>query len=160
MGVRDLQAHGVCEKDIVIGISAAGGAAYVVHALEYARSIGAATVAIANNADTAIGRAAEISVVLETGPEVIAGSTRMKAGTSQKMVLNMLSTAAMIQCGNVYENMMVNLRPTNDKLRGRVIRITRELTGLDEAAAVTLLEQNEWNIRRAAEQHRAGSRPV
>ena len=70
------------------------------------------------------------------------------------MVLNMLSTAAMIQCGNVDENMMVNLRPTNDKLRGRVIRITRELTGLDETAAVSLLEQNEWNIRRSAEQHR------
>lgn len=149
MGVKDLQDHGVCEKDIVIGISAAGGAAYVENALQYARQIGAKTVAISNNPDTPISRAAEISICLLTGPEVVAGSTRMKAGTSQKIVLNMLSTVTMIQCGNVYENMMINLRPTNLKLTRRVITIVCELTGLSYEEAESLLAENDWNIRKA-----------
>lgn len=149
LGVRDLKERGVGQDDLVVGISAAGAAAYVENALKYARGIGARTVAISNNPDTPIGRAAEISICLLTGPEVIAGSTRMKAGTAQKIVLNMLSTTAMIQCGNVYENLMINLRPTNLKLTQRVIRIVCELTGLCAEEAEALLAKNEWNIRKA-----------
>lgn len=148
-GVDDLKQRNVCPNDIVIGISAAGGAAYVENALKYARRIGAKTVAISNNPDTPIGRTAEISICLLTGPEVVAGSTRMKAGTSQKIVLNMLSTVAMIQCGNVYENLMINLRPTNLKLTNRVISIVCELTGLSKEDSEKLLAENDWNIRKA-----------
>ena len=150
-GERDLQAHGLCDKDVVIGISASGGASYVVGALAYANRIGALSVSIANNRGTPIEQVARLSVAIDTGPEVITGSTRMKSGTSQKLVLNMISTCAMIKTGKVYENMMVNLRPTNQKLTRRMVRIVSEIKQCDEETAEQLLEQNDWNIRRAVE---------
>ena len=147
--VAELKAYNLRKNDTVVGISAAGGAAYVRNAIEYARSLGCATVAITSNKGSPIDRAADISICPDTGPEVITGSTRLKAGTAQKLILNMLSTGAMIGCGHVYENLMINLKPTNTKLRGRVISIVRDITGLGEEAAIARLEQANWNIREA-----------
>ena len=150
-GESDLRAHSLCDKDVVIGISASGGAAYVVGALEYANRIGALSVSIANNKDTTIERVAKLSIAMDTGPEVVTGSTRMKSGTSQKLVLNMISTCSMIKTGKVYENMMINLRPTNQKLTRRMVRIVSEIKQCDEATAEQLLAENDWNIRRAVQ---------
>ncbi len=148
-GRRDLEARGVCAGDAVVGISSSGGAAYVVGALEYAGEVGAVSIALSSNYDTPAGRAADISIVTDTGPEIITGSTRLKSGTAQKLVLNMLSTCGMIKTGKVYENMMINLRPSNRKLRERVIRIVTEIRGCDAVTAVDLLEKADWDIRRA-----------
>ncbi|MBQ7838968.1 MAG: N-acetylmuramic acid 6-phosphate etherase [Lachnospiraceae bacterium] len=151
LGAEDLKRHDLCEKDVVIGISAAGGAAYVAGALEYAKSLQAKTAAITNNPDTKISKIAEVTIFADTGAEVITGSTRMKAGTAQKIILNMLSTASMIRCGHVYENLMINLKPSNKKLRNRMIGIVCDITGLQADAAQALLEENDWNIRAAVE---------
>lgn len=150
-GVRDLKEYSFCEKDVVVGISASGGADYVVGALEYANSVGAVTVSLSSNYDSPMERVAKIAIVTPTGAEVVTGSTRMKSGTAQKMVLNMISTGAMIKTGKVYENMMINLKPTNQKLKGRVIRIVREIKNCDELTAVSLLKKNDWDIKRAVE---------
>lgn len=151
LSVKDLKERNFGSNDILIGISASGSAAYVIAAIEYAKSIGAKAVSITNNPDTALGRAADIDICADTGPEVITGSTRMKAGTAQKIILNMISTAAMVKCGYVYENMMINLKPTNKKLRRRMIGIVVEILGCTEEKAECLLEENGWNIRSAVE---------
>lgn len=153
-GMRDLQAHNLNGKDVVVGISAAGNAAYVVGALEYANSLGCATIGITSNHGTKITESAQYTIVTETGAEVVTGSTRMKAGTAQKMVLNMLSTVAMIKLGHVYENMMVNLKPSNEKLTKRVISIVEEITGLAPSDAKELLDANDWNIRKSVDAYR------
>ncbi len=146
-GVEDLKNIGLCSKDVVCGISAAGGAAYVVDALEYAKSIGCVTVGVTSNKGSALDLAADISISTDTGAEVVTGSTRLKAGTAQKLVLNMISTGAMIKCGHVYENLMINLKPSNIKLRKRVISIVHELTGLGDDEIIDALDKNDWNIR-------------
>ncbi|MBO5657601.1 MAG: N-acetylmuramic acid 6-phosphate etherase, partial [Agathobacter sp.] len=133
----------------VVGISAAGNAAYVVGALEQAKAIGAVTVALACNPDTKILNAADIPIWTDTGAEVLTGSTRLKAGTAQKIVLNTLTTCAMAKTGKVYENMMINLKPSNDKLKKRVIRIVTEILVCNEDEAIQRLEANDWNIRAA-----------
>lgn len=148
-GVADLKEKNLTSRDVVVGISAAGGAAYVVGALEYAKSLGCTTVGITSNAETPLDQTADISIVTDTGAEVITGSTRLKAGTAQKLVLNMISTCAMIKCGHVYENLMINLRPTNQKLRGRMVRIVAAILDVDENEATARLEANQWNIRQA-----------
>ncbi|MBR6772954.1 MAG: N-acetylmuramic acid 6-phosphate etherase [Clostridia bacterium] len=153
-GMNDIQKHSVCEKDVVVGISASGGAAYVVGALEYANSVGAYTVSLSSNYDTAMEKVAKTAIVADTGPEVISGSTRMKSGTAQKLVLNMISTCAMIKTGKVYENLMINLRPSNQKLTKRVVGIVREILGCDEETAVKYLNENDWNIRAVAEKYK------
>lgn len=135
--------------DVLVGISAAGGAKYVIGALEKAKEMGCTTVSVSSNPDTAIEKVADIAIVCDTGPEVLTGSTRLKAGNSQKFVLNMLSTGAMVRSGYVYENMMINLRPTNIKLRERVVRIVREITGYGEEEATALLERAAWVIKDA-----------
>ena len=150
-GVRAIQENGITPLDVVVGISAAGGASFVVGALEEAKRLGATTVAISSNPDTAILRASDIPIFTDTGAEILTGSTRLKAGTAQKIVLNTLSTCAMAKTGKVYENMMINLSPSNEKLRLRVIRITREILHCDENEALRRLEANGWNIRRAVE---------
>lgn len=149
MGMADLAAYKLTATDSVVGISAAGGAAYVLGALEYARNIGALTVALDCNADCPMEKLADISIHPDTGAEVVTGSTRMKAGTSHKMILNMISSAVMIKQGYVYENMMINLRPTNVKLRARMIRIMQEITHLPADKAEKLLEQNDFVLRTA-----------
>lgn len=151
MSVNDLKERNFSGKDVLIGISASGSAAYVISAVNYAKSLGAKTFAITNNADTELGRAADTDICADTGAEVITGSTRMKAGTAQKIILNMISTAAMVKCGCVYENMMINLKPTNKKLRRRMIGIVTEILGCGFDEAEKRLEESGWNIRKAVE---------
>lgn len=149
-GERDLREHALTDGDIVVGISAAGGAQYVLGALAYAKSLGCTTVGVTSNAGSPLDRAADIAIVTDTGAEVITGSTRLKAGTAQKLVLNMLSTCTMIKLGMVYENLMINLKPSNDKLRARVIGIVSDLKGVGPEESERLLEASGWDIRRAA----------
>lgn len=156
-GKKDLISHGISGKDVVVGISAAGGARYVLNALSFAKELGCVTVGISSNEGSPLDLLADISVCTDTGPEVITGSTRMKAGTAQKLVLNMLSTAAMINSGYVYENMMINLRPTNIKLKNRMVGIVCEIIGCTAETAAYLLEKGEWSIPKALEIHRHGS---
>ena len=148
-GVQAIIDNGVVSGDVVVGISAAGGAKYVIGALEEAKKLGCVTVGVCNNPDTAILNVADIKIFADTGAEVLTGSTRLKAGTAQKIVLNAITTCAMAKTGKVYENMMINLAPSNEKLKLRVIRITREILGCDEDEAISRLEANDWNIRRA-----------
>lgn len=150
-GAADLRKHNLCAKDVVVGISASGGAAYVVGALEYANSLGALSVSLSSNYNSPMEKVAKIAVVVDTGAEVVTGSTRLKSGTAQKLVLNMISTCSMIKTGKVYENMMINLRPTNQKLKARVIRIVSEIKGVSAEKAERLLEENNWVIRDAVE---------
>jgi len=147
-GIKDLLAKEITSKDVVCGISAAGGAAYVAGALREAKAHGCKTISLSSNPDTLIGSIADVEIVTDTGAEVIQGSTRMKAGTAQKLVLNMLSTCSMIKTGKVYENVMINLKPTNIKLRKRVISIVCSLLDVDEDKAVELLDANDWVIRK------------
>lgn len=155
-GRDDLMAYGITEKDSVVGISAAGGASYVIGALSYGKEVGALTAALSCNAGCAIEKIADIAINTDTGAEVVAGSTRMKAGSAHKMVLNMISTGVMIRLGYVYENLMINLRPSNIKLKKRMIGIVSEIVGCAEACAETLLSENEWNIRKAVETAKKG----
>ncbi len=151
MAVNDLKSRNFCSKDVLIGISASGSASYVISAVNYAKSKGAKTVSITNNPNTELGKATDIDICADTGPEVITGSTRMKAGTAQKIILNMISTASMVKCGCVYENLMINLKPTNKKLRKRMIGIVTEILGCSEEKSEELLEASGWNIRSAVE---------
>ena len=146
-GIADLLAHSITEKDVVMGISASGNAAYVTGALKKAKDLGCVTVSLSSNLPCRIADVADIAIFADTGAEVITGSTRMKAGNAQKFVLNMITTGAMIKTGKVYENLMINLRPTNEKLTRRVISIVREITGADEETAKKALDENGWNIR-------------
>ena len=150
-GASTVREHGVSRGDVLVGISAAGNAAYVVGAMDEAKKLGATTVGISSNPDVKILNIADIAIFTDTGAEVLTGSTRLKAGTAQKIVLNALTTCAMAKSGKVYENMMINLAPSNEKLKLRVIRITREILACTEDEAVALLEQNGWVIRRAVE---------
>ena len=154
--VTELKGYRLCEKDVVVGISAAGGAAFVTNAVDYANDLGCVTIGVTSNADSALAAKSRYPIVTDTGAEVVTGSTRLKAGTAQKLVLNMLSTVSMIQNGYVYENMMINLRPSNVKLKGRVVRIVREITGLDEEKATDLLDRADWNIKKAIEISKTG----
>ncbi|MBQ9130007.1 MAG: N-acetylmuramic acid 6-phosphate etherase [Clostridia bacterium] len=148
-GCRDLLSYGITGKDSVVGISVSGGAAYVLGALETAKNAGALTVALSCNEGCPIEALAEICIHPDTGAEVVTGSTRMKAGSAHKMIVNMISTGVMIRLGHVYENLMVNLQPSNIKLRDRMIRITCEITGLGYEDSERLLEENGFEIRRA-----------
>lgn len=150
-GVAAVHENMISDGDVLVGISAAGNAAYVVGAMEEAKRIGAITVGISSNPDTKILNTADIAIFTDTGAEVLTGSTRLKAGTAQKVVLNTLTTCAMAKSGKVYENMMINLAPSNEKLKLRVIRITKEILGCTEKEAIALLEQNGWVIRGAVE---------
>jgi N-acetylmuramic acid 6-phosphate etherase len=128
-GARDLAARKIGARDTVIGVSASGSTRYVLGALRFARKRKAKTVLVTSSRNSPARRLADITIAPQTGPEVIAGSTRMKAGTAQKLILNMLSTAAMIRLGRVYNNWMVDLSMTNEKLRSRGLRILEEATG-------------------------------
>ncbi len=150
-GIAAIRESGVGEGDVVVGISAAGNAAFVVGALGEAHARGAVTVGLSSNPDTAVLRAADIPIFTDTGAEILTGSTRLKAGTAQKIVLNAITTCAMAKTGKVYENMMINLAPSNEKLRRRVIRIVREILGCGEEEAIARLDAADWSIRRAVE---------
>jgi len=140
----------VAAGDAVVGISASGGARYVVAALERARAIGALTVAITSSDNSALVSAAQLAIVLPTGAEALSGSTRLKAGTAQKITLNTLSTAIMVRLGKVHDNLMVDVVATNEKLRGRAARLVRDLTGADETRVSAALDQSGGNVKVAA----------
>jgi N-acetylmuramic acid 6-phosphate etherase len=146
-GARDLRARGFTANDVVVGIAASGRTPYTIGAVEYARRLGAMTICITCNENTALARAAEIAIEPVVGPEVIAGSTRLKSGTAQKLVLNMLSTMTMVRLGYVTGNRMTNLKTSNIKLRQRATGLVMNECGLDEAAAVAALEAAGWDLR-------------
>jgi len=145
-GARDLAARGFTGQDVLVGIAASGHTPYTVGAVEHARQLGALTLAITCVPDSPITAAAEVSMVPVVGPEVIAGSTRLKAGTAQKMVLNMISTATMIRLGYVTGNRMTNVQTRNVKLRARALRILQLEVGLDEEAATEILDWANGNL--------------
>lgn len=140
LGANDLKAHGLTGKDLVIGLAASGRTPYVLGGLEYAKSMGCHTAAITCNANSELSKDAEAGIDIVIGPEVLTGSTRLKAGTAQKMVLNMISTAAMVGAGKVYENLMVDVQQSNEKLRVRARRIVRLATEADDGTIEKALE--------------------
>ncbi|MFP5417363.1 MAG: N-acetylmuramic acid 6-phosphate etherase [Actinomycetes bacterium] len=146
---RDVANLEVTSRDVVVGIAASGRTPYVIGGLQAARARGAVTVSIACNPRAEVSRHADIAVEVDNGPEVLTGSTRLKAGTSQKLILNMISTAAMVQVGKVYGNLMVDVRPTNLKLVGRAQRIIRDATGCDEDQAKAAYELSGGSAKTA-----------
>ena len=148
-GKNDLKSRGVTYKDVVIGIAASGKTPYVIGALEWAKKIGAKTVALTCNPDSVIGKIADYKIEAVPGPEVISGSTRMKAGTTQKMILNMITTTAMIKLGKVYQNLMVDLHISNQKLKERAINIIRRVTNAEPSLIEKTLELSRNNVKAA-----------
>jgi N-acetylmuramic acid 6-phosphate etherase len=148
-GRVDLERHAFAAGDLLVGIAASGRTPYVLGGLRHARQLGATSVALVCAPASPMAGLATVAIELLTGPEVITGSTRMKAGTGQKLVLNMLSTATMVRLGKVYGNLMVDVRPTNDKLRRRAVRIVTDAAGLDNHRARTLLDAAEWDVKTA-----------
>jgi N-acetylmuramic acid 6-phosphate etherase len=144
---HDLRAIKLNAKDVVTGICASGTTPYVLGALKYAREKGAQTIAITVNRNSPVARLVQILIATDVGPEVLTGSTRLKAGTAQKMVLNMLTTAAMARLGHVYENLMIDVSPTNKKLSGRIVRILSDASGANASAATHALRQSGHNLR-------------
>jgi N-acetylmuramic acid 6-phosphate etherase len=145
-GARALARRRVTSRDAVVGLAASGTTLFVLGALRYARRRGAATIAVTANPRTPLARAAEIAVVVRTGPEIIAGSTRLKAGTAQKLVLNMLSTAAMVRLGRAWDGWMTGVALTNRKLRARGLRILRQAAGTSVSEARRALRQAGHNL--------------
>lgn len=141
-GVRELKARGFNKRDVLVGITASGQAPYVLGALEYAASLGAVTGAISCNVDSKTFDCAGHRLFADVGPEVVTGSTRMKSGTAQKLILNMLTTASMIRLGKVYKNLMVDLKPVNHKLVLRSVRLIGEITGCSREKALEALEES------------------
>ena len=141
LGMREMRKKKPGRKDVVVGIAASGRTPFTVAAVEYARKVGARTIALTCNPDSPLENAAELAIVVETGPEVVAGSTRMKAGTAEKMVLNMLSTGAMVRLGYVYGNLMVNLHQKNSKLTERAITIVERALGIGREQAREALQR-------------------
>jgi len=146
-GARDLRAQKLTRHDVVVGIAASGTTPYVVGALKYARQRGAITVAVTSNLRMPVGRVAKIVIAPEVGPEVLTGSTRLKAGTSQKMVLNMLSTGVMARLGHVYQNLMIDMMLTNEKLSDRALRILADASGKSVSAAEHALRAAGHDLR-------------
>ena len=146
---KDFEKLNITSKDTVVSISASGNAKYVVEILRLAKKKQAKTIGISNNQNALMKEFADVFIFLDTGAEVISGSTRMKAGTSQKMVLNMLTTASMIKMGKVYDNLMVDVMPTNEKLKDRACRIVKEITKSDELKVLETLKHCDFNVKTA-----------
>ena len=147
--VVDLQAMQFSSKDVLVGIAASGRTPYVIGALEYAKSLGSVTVSIASNPNSAMANIVDIAIDTVVGPEVLTGSSRLKSGTAQKLVLNMLTTASMILMGKCYQNLMVDVQASNEKLKARAIRIVMQATDCDKALAEETLKQAEQNAKLA-----------
>lgn len=139
LAVEDLQQAGLTADDCVVGVAASGRTPYTLSALKYANQAGALSISVTCNADSLMAKEAQISIAPIVGPEVVCGSTRMKAGTAQKMVLNMISTGVMIRLGKVYQNYMVHLQPTNEKLVVRSVRMISQITGTDQETSERML---------------------
>src|SRR5512143_3604091 len=155
-GADDLRRRRLSARDAVVGIAASGRTPYVIGAMRAARATGAVRIALVNSLPSPIADAAQIVIAPLTGAEIVSGSTRLKAGTAQKMVLNMLSTATFARLGHVYRNLMVDVRASNVKLRQRAVRILCEATDMDEAWARRTLPQVRWEIKTAIVMHEAG----
>ncbi len=158
-GAREIAELDVNENDSVIGIAASGRTPYAIGGLQESKTRGALTVSIACNRPSPLGELAEISITLVVGPEVVSGSTRLKAGTAQKMVLNMISTGVMIRLGKTYSNLMVDVQPTNIKLRQRALRMVAEATGLDAPQAAEILSACGGEVKTAIVAILAGISP-
>lgn len=148
-GVDDLKSINFSAKDVVVGIAASGRTPYVIGALEYANDIGATTVALSCNPDSTIADIAQIAISPVVGPEALTGSTRLKSGTAQKLVLNMLTTASMIRLGKSYQNLMVDVKATNKKLVARAARIVMQATDCDKSLATETLEKTDYDVKLA-----------
>ena len=147
LGATDMATLGLGEKDVLVAISASGYAPYCVGALDYAREHGAYAIALSCNREPVTGGHADLSIRLLTGPEILSGSTRLKAGTATKMALNMLTTLSMVRLGKAYRNLMVDMQPSNQKLRDRAIRIVRNALETNHEAAEALLARAEGNVK-------------
>jgi N-acetylmuramic acid 6-phosphate etherase len=145
-GVAELKARGLTKRDVVCGIAASGQTPFVLAALDYAHDLGAGTILLTCNPKRSIRVPVEVEIDLPTGPELVTGSTRLKAGTATKLVLNMLSTIAMVRLGRVRDNLMVNVQATNDKLRARAVRLVQALTESSDAEALAALEKSAWRV--------------
>ena len=155
-GAEDLRARGLTANDAVVGIAASGRTPYTIGAVKYARELGCFTACIVCNPDSKITATAEVAIVPVVGPEAITGSTRMKAGTAQKLVLNMITTVAMIRLGYVRGNRMTNMKASNEKLQDRAVRILMEEAGIEETAAAALMEKAGGDLRVALVMQKAG----
>ncbi len=145
--VNDLQAVNFTNKDVLVGIAASGRTPYVLSGLQYARAMKAKTVSVSCNPNSLIGKQAEINICAAVGPEILTGSTRMKSGTAQKLILNMLSTAAMIRIGKTYQNLMVDVKASNEKLYARAINIVVQATGCNENKAIQALNEAKFETK-------------
>ena len=149
LGQEDLMELHLCDKDIVIGIAASGRTPYVIHALRYAKTIGAKTIVITCNKNSEMSKVAELAIEPATGAEVLTGSTRLKAGSAQKMILNMISTASMVGIGKVYQNLMVDVMQSNEKLVTRAENIVIDATGCDKATAKEKISEADGSVKLA-----------
>jgi N-acetylmuramic acid 6-phosphate etherase len=156
LGVREIRKRKPGKKDVVVGIAASGRTPFTVAAVEYARKTGAKTIALSCNPNSPLEKAAELAIIVETGPEVVSGSTRMKAGTAEKLVLNMLSTGAMVKLGYVYGNLMVNLHQKNTKLTERAVTIVARALGIDREKAREALQRAGRDVPIAIVMAKAG----
>ncbi|WP_091773982.1 N-acetylmuramic acid 6-phosphate etherase [Piscibacillus halophilus] len=149
LAVRDLKERQLSEDDVVIGIAASGRTPYVKGALKYAQMVGAKAVSLSSNEESEISHYADIAIEVITGPEVLTGSTRLKAATAHKMILNMISTASMVKCGKVYQNLMVDVNATNYKLKERCKKIVREATQVSYDEAEKVLQETDYKVKPA-----------
>ncbi len=156
LGEQDLKKRGLIEIDVVVGIAASGRTPYVVGALRYAKSIGASTISLSSNKNAVISKIADVPIEVITGPEVITGSTRMKAATAHKLILNMLTTTTMIKLGKVYENLMVDVKVSNEKLKERAITIVSFITGVSHEKASDILKITDNEVKPAIVMIKAG----
>ena len=149
LAVQDLQSHQLTAKDFVVGIAASGRTPYVLGGLDYARSVGCHTAAIACNPGSAVGKAADLAIEVNCGPEVLTGSTRLKSGTAQKLILNMISTASMVRIGKAYQNLMVDVMQTNEKLHTRAENIVMDATGVERSVARHAIDEAKGSVKTA-----------
>ena len=157
LGVHEIKKRRPTKRDVIVGLAASGRTPFTIAAIEWAKSAGARTIAVTCNRDSPLEKAAELAIVVETGPEVVTGSTRMKAGTAEKMVLNMLSTGAMVRLGYVYGNLMVNLHQKNTKLTERAVMIVERALGVDRNQARKILKASRKDVPVAIVMHLTGA---
>ncbi len=157
LGVHEIRKRRPTKRDVIVGLAASGRTPFTIAAIEWAKSAGARTIAVTCNRDSPLEKAAELAIVVETGPEVVTGSTRMKAGTAEKMVLNMLSTGAMVRLGYVYDNLMVNLHQKNTKLTERAVMIVERALGVDRNQARKILKASRKDVPVAIVMHLTGA---
>ena len=157
LGVHEIEKRRPTKRDVIVGLAASGRTPFTIAAIEWAKSAGARTIAVTCNRDSPLEKAAELAIVVETGPEVVTGSTRMKAGTAEKMVLNMLSTGAMVRLGYVYDNLMVNLHQKNTKLTERAVMIVERAMGVDRNQARKILKASRKDVPVAIVMHLTGA---